>query len=394
MSATPPPASQPITVFFVANVEWHFTWQSCQTIARGLAERGFVVHYLNPLPKRLPGIREVGRMAARLTGRPQLAGQTRNPLPSGVTLWNPLCMPATGPVTRRIAHLMLLPLIRRLQRIRQKAGRCVVITALPFCLPHQVALSLRPDLLLYLCRTHWAADPRAPKRELCEERVLSDADLVLPDSDLLYERCRDHPGVRRLPAMVDLDRFHEVPSSAPGGRGPGGRLRCTYYGGISWRLDLPLLGEISRRHQLRLIGPIRTDLDMLAPETEIVGTVRHEALQQHLEETDVLLLPYARHEFVLGIMPAKLFEYLATGLPIVATDALPTLQEYASLIHIASDTNEFLEAIEEAPHEDPGLRGARLVLAQEHSVARWMDCIARWIKEALAANPDLETSGD
>jgi len=73
-------------VFLIANVEWHFTWQSCQAIAQGLAERSFVVHYLNPIPKRIPGITEAGRLVARLTGRPQLAGHQANPVPLGVTV--------------------------------------------------------------------------------------------------------------------------------------------------------------------------------------------------------------------------------------------------------------------------------------------------------------------
>jgi len=391
MPAASPPNTEPTTVFFLANVEWHFTWQSCQTIAQGLAERGFVVHYLNPLPKRLPGIAELGRLTARLTGRPRLAGHQGNPLPPGVTLWNPLCLPATGPTTRMLAHLMLLPLIHRLQRIREQAPRCVVVTALPFRLPHRVAQALRPDLLLYLCRTHWAADPRAPQNELCEDAVLQDADLVLPDSDLLHERCRFHPGVRSLPAMVALDRFREVPPSSERAHGPHGKLRCTYYGGISWRLDLPLLAEVSRRFQLRLIGPVRADLGGLAPETEIIGTVGHDALQRYLDDTDVLLLPYARHEFTKGIMPAKLFEYLATGLPIVATDALPTLRPYAHVIRIEGTAEGFMRAIEHAPHEDQSFRGARLALAQEHSVVAWMDRLASWIEAGL--NKKRQTKG-
>ena len=369
----------PTVVFLIAVVEWGFTWQSSQTIATGLAERGYVVHYLNPIPKRFPALREIPRVVARLTSRAPAQGEPGPAVPAGVTVWNPRCLPSAGPVSRTLAHLMLRPLIAKLLDIRSRYRCCAVINYLPFRLPHRVAMELEPDLLAYLCHTHWEADPHAPSGELCEEEVLRTADLVLADSDLLYERCRDHPGVRRFPAMVDLALFKPIPRRSRRKAHPS-RLRCVYYGGISWRLDIPLLADLSRRYRLRLVGPVRTDLSTLASDTEIVGVVPHEDLPRYLQDADVLILPYARHEFMQGIMPAKLFEYLATGLPIIATDALPTLQSYAPLVHIAGSRDEFVRAVGEAMLEDPMLRDQRLALARENSVDVWMDRLAMWLR--------------
>ncbi|MGC9360294.1 MAG: glycosyltransferase [Anaerolineae bacterium] len=368
---------QATVVFFIAVVEWGFSWQSSQTIATGLAERGYVVHYLNPIPKRFPGWREIPRAAARLKRRPSL--QRDRAVPAGVTVWNPRCIPSTGPVTRALAHLMLRPLISELLDIRSRYHRCVVVNYLPFRLPHRVAMELKPDTLAYLCRTYWQADPHAPAGELCEEEVLRAANLVLADSDFLYERCGEHPGLRRFPAMVDLDLFRPVLSRSRR-TGREQRLRCVYYGGISWRLDVPLLADLSRRYQLRLVGPVRTDISSLAPDTEIVGAVPHEELPRYLEDADVLIFPYAKHEFMRGVMPAKLFECFATGLPIVATDAMPTLRSYASLVHIASNRDEFVRAVGEAMLEDPTLRDQRLALARENSVEVWMDRLDMWLR--------------
>jgi glycosyltransferase involved in cell wall biosynthesis len=367
-------------VFLIAVVEWGFNWQSSQTIAKGLAERGFVVHYLNPIPKRFPGLREIPRVMARLGGRPSVP--MGRPVPAGVTVWNPRCIPSTGPVTRAFAHLMLRPLLARLRRIRSHYGRCVVVNCLPFRLPHQVAMELEPDLLAYLCHTHWEADPHAPSGELCEEEVLRTADLVLADSDLLYERCRDHPGVRRFPATVDLSLFTPVRRPSHEKAHPS-HLRCVYYGGIGWHLDIPLLADLSRRYRLRLVGPVRTGLSALAPDTEVVGVVPHEELPRYLQDADVLILPYASQEFMQGVMPAKLFEYMATGLPIVATDASPTLQSYAPLVHIASSRDAFVRAVGEAMLEEPTLRDQRLALARENSVDLWMDRLATWLRSGL-----------
>jgi hypothetical protein len=68
------------TVVISSPVHWHFTWQSAQKVAAGLAGLGYRVIFIEPLPKRWPRLTEAKRVWGRLTGKIHLAGKMRQPL--------------------------------------------------------------------------------------------------------------------------------------------------------------------------------------------------------------------------------------------------------------------------------------------------------------------------
>jgi len=65
--------------------------------------------------------------------------------------------------------------------------------------------------------------------------------------------------------------------------------------------------------------------------------------------------------------PLKLYEYLATGKPIVSTD-LPAVRPFEGLVRIARHVTEFEQQVAEALQEQgETLRQQRLAAAQENS---------------------------
>jgi glycosyltransferase involved in cell wall biosynthesis len=85
----------------------------------------------------------------------------------------------------------------------------------------------------------------------------------------------------------------------------------------------------------------------------------------------VCLIPYRITDYTRGLSPIKLYEYLALGKPVVATD-LPYLQREAAHIHIARTAQDFLTAIREALARPPTTedRSRWRAAAEAHS---WKD---------------------
>jgi glycosyltransferase involved in cell wall biosynthesis len=77
------------------------------------------------------------------------------------------------------------------------------------------------------------------------------------------------------------------------------------------------------------------------------GFVTHTLVPEYLLASDVLLMPYSRKcENVEWMSPLKLFEYMTSGCPIVATD-LPALRK-----HLDNGRNALL-----VQPDDPGALG-------------------------------------
>lgn len=154
----------------------------------------------------------------------------------------------------------------------------------------------------------------------------------------------------------------QIASHAPRGLT---RPVAMFWGLIDRRLDAELCLEIAKRCELRMIGP-RAEIDPRLLDAPItwVGNVPYEALAQHAHGADVLVMPYADLPVTRAMQPLKLKEYLATGLPVIATP-LPANREWADALDLAGTADRFTErclerAISGVPPEQAAAR-ARLV---------------------------------
>jgi glycosyltransferase involved in cell wall biosynthesis len=98
----------------------------------------------------------------------------------------------------------------------------------------------------------------------------------------------------------------------------------------------------------------------------MLGPRPYAALPAVLRSADAGLIPYALNELTMSIFPMKVYEYLAAGLPVVATP-LPAIEDVRE-VRRAPDATGFARALEEELAADtPERRRARSAAAAEHS---------------------------
>ena len=352
------------SVVLLSSVNWHFTWQRHHNLAAGFARRGRAVLFVEPLPKRWPRPSELSRVAGRIAGRLERAGLCRQRVPAGVTLFNTRLPPDGGPVSRTLNRKLFVPRIaRRIERLGLPEPRVVWCT-LPTPSAIELLRALRPATSVYDCAWDWSSDPYSSGLERHEAELLDLVDHVLADSPHNRERLAPRrPDAIELPHGVDVDLFA---AAAGGRRNPSSPIRCAYFGDLGTSIDVDLLAQVSQRHELTVIGTVRVDVGGFAAATRFVGPLPREELPGHLRDADVLLLPYRLAPDTRGILPAKVFECLATGKPTVAT-ALPSLGPLAEWIELCPDRQTFLNRVASAAAEEPARCAGRRTFARRHT---------------------------
>ena len=105
----------------------------------------------------------------------------------------------------------------------------------------------------------------------------------------------------------------------------------------------------------------------------------HAQLPAALAGVDAFVLPYEINGLTAGISPAKTYECLATGKPVVASP-LPALKELAGHVYLADRPEEFVEVLRELGELETEERvRARIELSRDNS---W-EARFREIEEAL-----------
>jgi glycosyltransferase involved in cell wall biosynthesis len=144
------------------------------------------------------------------------------------------------------------------------------------------------------------------------------------------------------------------------------------------KLDLDILRELSvqlaGKATLKLIGPsgINSDDRKFQKELRKIGAtiappVSLEELAIELSLSAIGIIPYQINELTRGISPLKTFEYLAAGLPVVATP-LPALTPIDDSLWIEDTPQAFsARVVNLLDYDEPTTREERVTIAKEHS---------------------------
>jgi glycosyltransferase involved in cell wall biosynthesis len=345
--------------------------------------------------------------------RPQLAGRDlrriarrlrRGVAPpravDGLHVLSPLVIPLHRFAAVRALNRRLLPWL-----VRRAARRLGLRRPLLWAyVPQAEALlgALDPPLVVYHCVDDIAAQPGidAVSFRAAEERFARRADLVLASAPSLAARMRTlNPSVLDAPNVADTALFARALRDGPVDAALEAlpRPRVVFTGAVvATKLDVPLIVALARARpawSFALVGPVgvgdpRTDVSALAaePNVHLLGARAYDALPDVLRGADAGLIPYARNPLTDGIFPMKVYEYLAAGLPVVATE-LPSIAGVAE-VAAAPDAPGLAALLDDAlAHDDPAARAARSRAAEAHSWDARLAQIAAAI-EALEASAE------
>src|SRR5262249_29263832 len=124
------------------------------------------------------------------------------------------------------------------------------------------------------------------------------------------------------------------------------------------------------------------------PNVHRFGEVPYDKLSGYVAGFDVCTIPFQRTPLTEATNPVKLYEYFATGKPIVAR-RLPELEPFEDVVTLYGAGADFAGALETALREDPaaGKADRRRALARENT---W-DLRYRALSEAIARVPARDT---
>jgi glycosyltransferase involved in cell wall biosynthesis len=153
--------------------------------------------------------------------------------------------------------------------------------------------------------------------------------------------------------------------------------RLGYSGLIGDRLDLQMLRTLAEGHpkwSLVFLGETRVEQQaevwqalLALPNVHYLGQVDVSQVPNYLKGFQVGLMPYRLGRESDNISPLKLYDYMATGLPVASMD-IPAAREFSAYIHLASETEDFAEAISAALADTtPSRRHERRQVASQHT---------------------------
>lgn len=204
------------------------------------------------------------------------------------------------------------------------------------------------------------------------EKLLGLVEADYPDKTFLVRNGADTrkftPKVWGIPA--DLKRIKNTHS-----------LLVGFHGSLQSWLDYPLIRDIALarpRWAIVLLGPelFPESICHGIPNVYFLGSRNYELLPAYVKNFDVGIIPFQVREMTNSANPIKMYEYLAVGVPVVATPIRECLK-LAPYIRTAGDSAGFISQIEAVVKAKPQEKASYCQIASQNSwTSRVKDILA------------------
>jgi len=189
------------------------------------------------------------------------------------------------------------------------------------------------------------------------EALAKESDIVITSSNLNFEYFSHlNPNCYLFENAVD-PTFLGDPSDFPY-LANNTRPRLGYTGWISQRTDIDLLVHLANtrpEYDFIIAGPIeipQTEFEKLfLPNVHYEGVIPYERMPSFLKSLDICLIAHHDTAFSRSMSPLKMFQYLASGRPIVTTK-VAGVDRWNRLISIAMNYDDFVFNIDETLKND------------------------------------------
>ena len=323
------------TIIFLSEVNWGYLKQRHHFFSEEYAKKNKVI-YVGKIGLRYPKIKDITNLIFHKSKNVKTQYNEEN-----IIIFNKRFLPPINFIFRIYNKYFIIPKLNSFIEsnniiIHYYQPTNLVIDIHKYLLKHD-----KSTKLLYDCVQDYRFHPAKTKKLISyENHLLKLSDLIICDSIINYDRLKEKPIKKLLvPPGVELQNFSIDKSQ----KNSSDKTRILYYGNIRKDLNIKIINKLAENSnfEITLVGFLNLNKKHLNSNVKVLNAIPYNQLKSLIIKFDALLLPYdVNNIFTEAIIPAKFFECLATGLPIISTEMKST-SKYHHLLNLVNENSDF-----------------------------------------------------